>query len=63
MYNEKLGGSCNDQKIGKYNIAGRQHANGQIFLMCVDEVGTCERQRNCSTNVFEIVLSPKDQKI
>ena len=54
MYNEKIGGGCDEQNIGRYNIAGRQHANGQIFLMCVDEAGSCERQRcECDRSLAE----------
>jgi len=54
MYNDGIGGVCDDQKVGRYNIAGRQHANGQIFLMCVDEAGSCERQRcECDRSLAE----------
>ena len=33
MYNNKIGGNCDETNVGRYNIAGRQHTDGRIFLM------------------------------
>ena len=42
MYNQQMGGECDDGDEGRYTIQGSQKESGKVFLMCTDPVGSCK---------------------
>ena len=46
MYNQQMGGECDDSDEGRYTIQGSQKENGKVFLMCTDPVGSCKSVSN-----------------
>lgn len=54
MYNQQMGGQCDQDDEGSYTIQGAHRENGKVFLMCTDPVGSCRRQRcECDKHLAE----------
>lgn len=50
LYNQEIGGTCDEERPGRYVIRGKFDSNGKRYLVCMDPPNTCKRKR-CECDV------------
>jgi len=50
LYNQEIGGSCDEERPGRYVIRGKVDASGKKYLVCMDPPNSCKRKR-CECDV------------
>jgi len=62
LYNQEIGGQCDEENPGRYVIRGRTDESGKKILYCMNAPGTCQRNRcECDRGLAMKLAEYQDQ--